>query len=110
METNVPGIEVDGFEPVQIIILLVIYVCFVLGVWSRGVIAQDGRLSVSENTAFSLIGFVALVIPLGPTVYEALDPQKNNLFVMASAFVPPFFAGLTSRAEIKKLLKAASNA
>jgi len=88
----------------QLFVLIAILLVFFAGVWSKGILGSHHPMTKKEYIAFMLVGFFVLVLPLGPTVYQSINVDGSNMFVVLSAFIPSFFAGLMSRSEIQKLM------
>ncbi|WP_172293524.1 hypothetical protein [Pseudoruegeria sp. HB172150] len=94
-----------GIIIAQGIVLIVVILFFFLGVWVSGRLKGDTPLGLWNLVAFCIAAFLLLGLPLSPAVFNALIETNNDLFMMLSALVPPFFAGLTSRTELRRILE-----
>lgn len=87
----------------QLLVLVIILFVFFFGVLVRSWWDKD-KLSMKQYAAAGIIVFITISLPLASIVHNAFM-EANSLYVVLTACIPPFMTGVTSREQIKKVLR-----
>ena len=96
-------IQEPGFQISQLVVLVVVLVCFWVGIICRSWVVNQDQLTGRQFFALIVIGFFALALPLCSTVHSAILAAGADLFIILSALVPPLLSGFTARGDISRM-------